>query len=292
MAITAADVKKLRDATGAGMMDCKKALTENEGDFDQAVDWLRAKGIAKAAKKGDRVAAEGMVAMVAEGNKGAIVEVNSETDFVAKNDQFVEFVNNVAKVVLEAKTSDVEVIKAAAYPTGGTVEEVLTNLIATIGENMNLRRVQFVEVENGSVASYSHMNGKIGVLTVLEGSTEAEATAKQIAMHVAAQNPQALNRDSIDPELLAREKAVYEEQAAESGKPANVVEKMVEGKVNKFFKESCLVEQLFIMDTDKTVGKVAEEASCVVKEYVRFGLGEGIEKKEEDFAAEVASMTK
>jgi elongation factor Ts len=157
---------------------------------------------------------------------------------------------------------------------------------------MNLRRVQFVEVENGSVAAYSHMNGKIGVLTVLAGSADAEATAKQIAMHVAAQNPQALNRDSIDPELLAREKAVYEEQAAESGKPANVVEKMVEGKVNKFFKESCLVEQLFIMDTDKTVATVAKEAGCEVVEYVRFGLGEGIEKKEEDFAAEVASMTK
>lgn len=292
MAITAADVKKLRDATGAGMMDCKKALTENEGDFDQAVDWLRAKGIAKAAKKGDRVAAEGMVAMVAEGNKGAIVEVNSETDFVAKNEKFVEFVNNVAKVALELGSSDVEEIKKAAYPTGGTVEETLTNLIATIGENMNLRRVQFVEVENGSVAAYSHMNGKIGVLTVLAGSADAEATAKQIAMHVAAQNPQALNRDSIDPELLAREKAVYEEQAAESGKPANVVEKMVEGKVNKFFKESCLVEQLFIMDTDKTVAQVAKEAGCEVVEYVRFGLGEGIEKKEEDFAAEVASMTK
>jgi elongation factor Ts len=292
MAITAADVKKLRDATGAGMMDCKKALTENGGDFDQAVDWLRAKGIAKAAKKGDRVAAEGMVAMVAQGNKGAIVEVNSETDFVAKNEKFVEFVNNVAKVALELGSSDVEEIKKAAYPTGGSVEEFLTNLIATIGENMNLRRVQFVEVENGSVAAYSHMNGKIGVLTVLAGSADAEATAKQIAMHVAAQNPQALNRDSIDPELLAREKAVYEEQAAESGKPANVVEKMVEGKVNKFFKESCLVEQLFIMDTDKTVATVAKEAGCEVVEYVRFGLGEGIEKKEEDFAAEVASMTK
>ena len=292
MAITAADVKKLRDATGAGMMDCKKALTENGGDFDQAVDWLRAKGIAKAAKKGDRVAAEGMVAMVAQGNKGAIVEVNSETDFVAKNEKFVEFVNNVAKVALELGSSDVEEIKKAAYPTGGSVEEALTNLIATIGENMNLRRVQFVEVENGSVAAYSHMNGKIGVLTVLAGSADAEATAKQIAMHVAAQNPQALNRDSIDPELLAREKAVYEEQAAESGKPANVVEKMVEGKVNKFFKESCLVEQLFIMDTDKTVATVAKEAGCEVVEYVRFGLGEGIEKKEEDFAAEVASMTK
>ena len=292
MAITAADVKKLRDATGAGMMDCKKALTENGGDFDQAVDWLRAKGIAKAAKKGDRVAAEGMVAMVAQGNKGAIVEVNSETDFVAKNDKFVEFVNNVAKVVLETKISDVEELKSAAYPTGGTVEETLTNLIATIGENMNLRRAQFVEVENGSVAAYSHMNGKIGVITVLEGSAEAADTAKQIAMHVAAQNPQALNREAVSPESLAREEAVFKEQAAASGKPEAVIEKMIVGKINKFYKEVCLVEQPFIMDTDKTVAKVAEEAGCVVKEYVRFGLGEGIEKKEEDFAAEVASMTK
>ncbi|PPR08865.1 MAG: Elongation factor Ts [Proteobacteria bacterium] len=292
MAITAADVKKLRDATGAGMMDCKKALTENEGDFDASVDWLRAKGIAKAAKKGDRVAAEGMVAIVSEGNKGAIVEVNSETDFVAKNDKFVEFVNNVAKVVLETKISDVEELKSAAYPTGGTVEETLTNLIATIGENMNLRRAQFVEVENGSVAAYSHMNGKIGVITVLEGSAEAADTAKQIAMHVAAQNPQALNREAVSPESLAREEAVFKEQAAASGKPEAVIEKMIVGKINKFYKEVCLVEQPFIMDTDKTVAKVAEEAGCVVKEYVRFGLGEGIEKKEEDFAAEVASMTK
>ena len=292
MAITAADVKKLRDATGAGMMDCKKALTENEGDFDASVDWLRAKGIAKAAKKGDRVAAEGMVAIVSAGNKGAIVEVNSETDFVAKNEKFVEFVNNVAKVVLETKISDVEELKSAAYPTGGTVEETLTNLIATIGENMNLRRAQFVEVENGSVAAYSHMNGKIGVITVLEGSAEAADTAKQIAMHVAAQNPQALNREAVSPESLAREEAVFKEQAAASGKPEAVIEKMIVGKINKFYKEVCLVEQPFIMDTDKTVAKVAEEAGCVVKEYVRFGLGEGIEKKEEDFAAEVASMTK
>jgi elongation factor Ts len=292
MAITAADVKKLRDATGAGMMDCKKALSENNGDFDAAVDWLRTKGIAKAAKKGGRVAAEGMVVVLAEGNKGAIVEVNSETDFVAKNDQFVEFANNVAKVVLESKESDVEVIKAAAYPAGGTVEEALTNLIATIGENMNLRRVQYVEVENGSVAGYSHMGGKIGVLTVLEGSADAAAVAKNIAMHVAAANPQALNRDGVDPELLAREEAVYKEQALASGKPEAVVEKMMVGKVNKFYKEICLVEQAFIMDTDKSVEAVAKEAGCVVKEYVRFGLGEGIEKKEEDFAAEVAAMTK
>lgn len=292
MAITAADVKKLRDATSAGMMDCKKALSENDGDFDSSVDWLRTKGIAKAAKKGGRVAAEGMVVVLAEGNKGAIVEVNSETDFVAKNDQFVEFANNVAKVVLETKTSDVEVIKTAAFPTGGTVEEALTNLIATIGENMNLRRVEFVEVENGSVAGYSHMNGKIGVLTVLDGSADAAAVAKNIAMHVAAANPQALNRDAVDPALLAREEAVYKEQALASGKPEAVIEKMMTGKVNKFYKEICLVEQAFIMDTDKTVAKVAEEAGCVVKEYVRFGLGEGIEKKEEDFAAEVAAMTK
>tara|TARA_Y100001960_G_scaffold297811_1_gene344525 strand:+ start:147 stop:1025 length:879 start_codon:yes stop_codon:yes gene_type:complete len=292
MAITAADVKKLRDATGAGMMDCKKALSENNGDFDAAVDWLRTKGIAKAAKKGGRVAAEGMVVVLAEGNKGAIVEVNSETDFVAKNDQFVEFANNVAKVVLESKESDVEVIKAAAYPAGGTVEEALTNLIATIGENMNLRRVEYVEVENGSVAGYSHMGGKIGVLTVLDGSTDAAAVAKNIAMHVAAANPQALNRDGVDPELLAREEAVYKEQALASGKPEAVIEKMMVGKVNKFYKEICLVEQAFIMDTDKSVEAVAKEAGCVVSSYVRFGLGEGIEKKEEDFAAEVASMTK
>lgn len=292
MAITAADVKKLRDATGAGMMDCKKALVENNGDFDSSLDWLRTKGIAKAAKKDGRVAAEGMVAVAAEANKGAIVEVNSETDFVAKNDKFVEFANKVAKIALDAKISDVEVLKNTAYSADETVAEVLTGLIATIGEHMNLRRVQFVEVENGSVAAYSHMNGKIGVLTVLEGSADAEATAKNIAMHVAAANPQALNRDAVDATLLAREEAVYKEQAAESGKPEAVIEKMIVGKIQKFFKEICLVEQAFIMDTDKTVEAVAKEAGCVVKEYVRFGLGEGIEKKVDDFAAEVASMTK
>jgi len=292
MAITAADVKKLRDATGAGMMDCKKALTENGGDFDASVDWLRTKGIAKAAKKGGRVAAEGMVSVVAEGNKGAMVEVNSETDFVAKNDKFKEFAANVAKVVLETKIEEVEELKKATYPTGGTVEEVLTDLIATIGENMNLRRAKYVEVETGSVAAYSHMNGKIGVLTVLSGSEDAAATAKNIAMHVAAANPQALNRDEVDPALLAREEAVYKEQALASGKPEAVIEKMMVGKVNKFYKEICLVEQAFIMDTDKTVAKVAEEAGAEVVAYARFGLGEGIEKKEEDFAAEVASMTK
>ncbi|HAG52622.1 MAG TPA: elongation factor Ts [Alphaproteobacteria bacterium] len=292
MAITAADVKKLRDATGAGMMDCKKALTENDGDFDASVDWLRTKGIAKAAKKGGRVAAEGMVSVVAEGNKGAMVEVNSETDFVAKNDKFKEFAANVAKVVLDTKIEEVEELKKATYPTGGTVEEVLTDLIATIGENMNLRRAKYVEVEAGSVAAYSHMNGKIGVLTVLAGSADAAAVAKNIAMHVAAANPQALNRDEVDAALLAREEAVYKEQALASGKPEAVIEKMMVGKVNKFYKEICLVEQAFIMDTDKTVAKVAEEAGAEVVAYARFGLGEGIEKKEEDFAAEVASMTK
>ncbi|MCP4354893.1 MAG: elongation factor Ts [Proteobacteria bacterium] len=294
MTITAADVKKLRDATGAGMMDCKKALTENAGNFDDSVDWLRTKGIAKAAKKGGRIAAEGMVAIVAEGNKGAMVEVNSETDFVAKNDQFKEFVETVAKIVLETKIEDVDALKATAYPTGGTVETVLTDLIATIGENMNLRRVKFLEVETGAVAAYSHMNGKIGVLTALTGvgSDELAAIARNVAMHVAASNPQALNRDAVDPSALEREKAIYVEQAAASGKPENVVEKMVVGRINKFYKEICLVEQPFIMDTDKTVGKIAEEAKAEVSEFARFGLGDGIEKKEEDFAAEVASMTK
>jgi len=294
MTITAADVKKLRDATGAGMMDCKKALTENAGNFDDSVDWLRTKGIAKAAKKGGRIASEGMVAIVAEGNKGAMVEVNSETDFVAKNDKFKEFAETVAKIVLETKVEDVEVLKATAYPTGGTIESALTDLIATIGENMNLRRVKFLEVETGTVAAYSHMNGKIGVLVALAGenSEELVTTARNVAMHVAASNPQALNRESVDSSALEREKAIYVEQAEQSGKPANVVEKMVEGKINKFYKEICLVEQPFIMDTDNTVGKIVEDAKAEVSEFARFGLGDGIEKKEEDFAAEVASMTK
>jgi elongation factor Ts len=294
MTITAADVKKLRDATGAGMMDCKKALSENNGDFDASVDWLRTKGIAKAAKKGGRIAAEGVVSVIAEGNKGAMVEVNSETDFVAKNEKFQEFVANVTKLVLDTKVENVEELKKASYPTGGTVEETLTSLIATIGENMNLRRAKYVEVESGSVAAYSHMNGKIGVLTALagEGSDELAAVAKNISMHVAASSPAALNREEVDPALLAREKAIFVEQAAESGKPENIIEKMVEGRINKFYKEICLVEQPFIMDTDKTVAAVAQEAKAEVAEYARFGLGEGIEKKEDDFAAEVASMTK
>lgn len=294
MTITAADVKKLREATGAGMMDCKKALTENDGDFDASIDWLRTKGISKAAKKGGRVAAEGVVSVVAEGNKGAMVEVNSETDFVAKNDQFKDFVENVAKIVLDTKIEDVEELKKVEYPTGGTVESALTDLIATIGENMNLRRAKFMEVENGNVAAYSHMGGKIGVLTALKGETSDElgSTARNIAMHVAASNPQALNREGVDSNALEREKAIYVEQAAASGKPENVIEKMVTGRINKFYKEICLIEQPFIMDTDKTVGTIAEEAKAEVVDYTRFGLGEGIEKKEDDFAAEVASMTK
>ena len=302
--ITAASVKELRDRTGAGMMDCKKALAENNGEMETSVDWLRAKGLAAAAKKAGRTAAEGLVGVAVTGTRGAVVEVNSETDFVAKNEQFQGFVRDVANLALTTG-SDVDALKASAYPSGGTVEEKLTDNIATIGENQSLRRAALLEVSQGAVVSYVHNAaapnmGKIGVLVALESAAPAEtltALGKQLAMHIAAANPLSLDADGLDPELIAREKAIATEKAAESGKPANIVEKMVEGTLAKFRKENALLSQLFVIDGKTPIADVVAAAAkdagspITLKAYERFQLGEGIEKATSDFAAEVAAAS-
>ncbi len=295
--ITASMVKELRESTGVGMMDAKKALVENDGNIEQAVDWLRTKGLAKAAKKSGRTAAEGLVAVATEGNVGAVVELNSETDFVARNEEFQKLVSSVANV---AKTVETAEELAAADLNGKPVSENVTDLVATIGENMAVRRMTKLSVSQGAVVGYVHSAlaeglGKIGVLVALEsGADEAtlQAVGKQVAMHVAAANPQFLDKSSVDPEVLDRERAVLKEQAIASGKPAEIAEKMVEGRINKFYKEICLLEQDFIMDTDKTVAQAITEAGSDIKltAFARVQLGEGIEKEEEDFAAEVAAV--
>ncbi|WP_321336449.1 translation elongation factor Ts [Breoghania sp.] len=305
MTITAAMVKELREKTGAGMMDCKSALTENGGDMEAAVDWLRTKGLAKAAKKAGRVAAEGLVGVAASGTKAAVVEVNSETDFVARNDAFQGFVLDVTKAALDGD-GDVEKLAAANYPCkSGSIEDNLKDLIGTIGENMTLRRSAVVSVDAGVVASYVHNAvadgvGKIGVLVGLESTGDAEKLAafgRQVAMHVAATNPLALSADEVDPEVADRERQVYSEQARESGKPENIIEKMVEGRMRKFYEESTLLKQAFVINPDLTVeaavAELGKEIGAPVKltAFVRFALGEGIEKEESDFAAEVAAAT-
>jgi elongation factor Ts len=303
MAYTAADVKNLRERTGAGMMDCKKALDETAGDFEAAVDALRAKGLAAAAKKSSRTAAEGLVGVAVSGTTGIAVEVNSETDFVAKNDQFQDFVRNTTAAALAGGITDVEALKAAAYPGGGTVGEKLTNNVATIGENQQIRRIRIASVSNGIVVPYVHNAaapglGKIGVLVALEseaGADVLEPLGKQIAMHIAAAFPLALAATDLDPELLARERKIAAEKAAESGKPAEVQAKMVDGAVAKYAKENALLSQVFVMDNKTPVAQIVEAAGKAagkpikLVDYVRFQLGEGIEKVETDFAAEVAA---
>jgi elongation factor Ts len=300
--ITAALVKDLREKSGAGMMDCKKALTETGGDMDAAVDWLRAKGLATASKKSSRTAAEGLVGVAVSGTKGAAVEVNSETDFVAKNTQFQSFVQTVTELAL-ANGDDVDALKGVAYPGAGTVEEVLTNNIATIGENQTLRRAKILSVEQGVVVPYIHNAvvpglGKIGVLVALESAAPAEkleSLGKQLAMHVAAAFPIALDETGVDADVIERERAIAAEKASESGKPADVVAKMVDGAVTKFLKENTLINQLFVMDGKTKISDVVANAGkeagspIVLKDYVRFQLGEGIEKEVSDFAAEVAA---
>ena len=300
--ITAASVKELRERTGAGMMDCKKALSENHGEMEASIDWLRAKGLAAAAKKAGRTAAEGLVGVAVSGTRGAVVEVNSETDFVAKNEQFQDFVRNVAELAL-GSNGDVEALGNAAYPGGGTVIETLTNNIATIGENQSLRRTGVLEVSQGVVVPYVHNAvvpglGKIGVLVAIEGAGPAETLntlGKQLAMHIAAANPLALNAEDLDVALLDRERAIATEKAAESGKPANIVEKMVDGAIAKFKKESALLSQLFVMDNKTPVADVVAQCGTdcgspvTLKGYLRFQIGEGIEKPQSDFAAEVAA---
>ena len=301
--IAATLVKDLREKTGAGMMDCKKALAETGGDLESAVDWLRKKGLSAAAKKSGRVAAEGLVAVVAAGNKGAVVEVNAETDFVSRNDQFQAFVRATAQAALE-KGDDLAVLKAAKGADGKTLEESLTNLIATVGENMTLRRAKTLAVKQGVVASYVHSAvgpglGRIGVLVGLESTGDAAKLAevgKQLAMHIAAAKPEFLTVASVDPAALARERSVLTEQATASGKPPAVIEKMVDGRVRKYYEEVVLLEQLFIVDGETRVSMVIENAAktvgapVAVTAFVRFALGEGVQKETKDFAAEVAAQ--
>ncbi len=301
--ITAALVKELREKTGTGMMDCKKALSETGGDLEAAVDWLRKKGLAAAAKKAGRVAAEGLVAVKATGTRGSVVEVNSETDFVARNQDFQAFASKVAGIAVETG-SDLAKLKAAPYGDGRTVEEQLTHMIATIGENMNLRRVHVLSVKSGVVASYVHNAivpgmGKIGVLVALESTADAgklTELGKQIAMHVAATSPVSVSRNEVDPSLLDRERNILADQARASGKAENIIEKMVEGRLRKFYEESCLLEQTFVIDGENSVGKVLEAfaksagAPVTIAGFVRLALGEGIEREEQDFAAEVAAV--
>ena len=301
--ITAALVKKLREETGAGMMDCKKALVETDGDHEAAVDWLRTKGLSAAAKKAGRIASEGLVGVSIDGATGALVEVNAETDFVARNDEFQEFVKTTAGLALKSG-GDLVALKAAAYPgTERTVEEQLTHLIATIGENMSLRRVQVIEVSQGVLASYVHNSlspglGRIAVLTALESeadTTTLEALGKQISMHVAAVKPLAVTHDGLDPAAVEREREILAEQARETGKPEEIIEKMLEGRMRKYFEEVCLLDQTFVIDGETKVGNVLEEASkesgaaISISAFGLFVLGQGIEKKKEDFAAEVAA---
>ena len=300
--ITAALVKELRDMTGAGMMDCKTALNETNGEVEAAVDWLRTKGLSKAAKKADRVAAEGLVAVRTDGIRGIVLEMNAETDFVARNEDFQKLTDAVAGVALYGNTSDVEKLAGAAYPGGGTVSEAISNAIATIGENMTLRRVDALQVGQGIVASYVHNSvgndmGRIGVLVALESSAAADTLAdigRKVAMHVAASSPVALEGSQVDPAIVEREKNVLAEKNA--GKPAHVMEKIIESGLKSYFKEVCLVDQAFIHDTSKTVSQAVAEAGKAaggeikIAGYLRYQLGEGIEKQESDFAAEVAGM--
>ncbi|MGR6327909.1 translation elongation factor Ts [Sphingomonas sp. XXL09] len=302
--ITAAMVKDLREKSGAGMMDCKKALNEAGGDMDAALDWLRTKGLAAAQKKSSRTAAEGLVGVAVSGTKGAVVEVNSETDFVAKNDQFQQFVREVTQIAL-ATGDDVEALKDEKTPSGKTVAEVLTNNVATIGENQSLRRAKRLEVTKGAVVSYVHNQqspglGKIGVLVALESEANDEtlqALGKQLAMHIAAAFPKALNEEDLDEAEIERERAIAAEKAGESGKPADIIAKMVEGSIAKYRKEHALVSQLFVMDgktkISDVVAKAGKDAGAEIKlvDYVRFQLGEGIEKEVSDFAAEVAAAS-
>jgi len=301
--ITASLVADLRAKTGAGMMDCKKALTEAGGDLEAAVDILRKKGLSAAAKKASRVAAEGMVVAAGEGNRGVLVEVNAETDFVAKNESFQNFATGVAQIVLEQAPADLEALLACPFPgTGRTVAEEQTHQVATIGENINIRRFARREAPNGLVASYIHGAGKIGVLGELSADKcdgeDTQTLARQLAMHVAAASPQYLRREDVPAGVLDKEKEIMREKALASGKPENIVERIVEGQLNKFFGEVCLLEQAFVVDPDLTVSKALKETgkktgtNLQLTAFERYQLGEGLEKKQDDFASEVASLTK
>jgi elongation factor Ts len=301
--VTASMVADLRARTGAGMMDCKKALDESQGSIDEAIDILRKKGLSAAAKKSGRVAAEGMVVAAGDNQRGVIVEVNSETDFVSKNEGFQAFAAGVAKAVLQYSPADVETLKGQAFPdTGRTVGEELTHQIATIGENLNIRRFCLFTSEGGVVSSYIHGNGKIGVLIELgtskTGDERVAGLARQLAMHVAAANPQFLNRQEVSAEVVEKEREIMRVKARESGKPDNIIDKIIDGQINKFYGEVCLLEQAYVIDPDRKVQQVVADlakeigAEVALRRYARFQLGEGLEKKEDDFAAEVAAMSK
>ena len=303
MSVTAALVKELREKSGAGMMDCKKALGETNGDMDAAIDWLRTKGLAAAAKKSGRVAAEGLVAVSVDGNRGAMIELNSETDFVSRNEEFQQFASTLAQLALKA--DDLDSLNAMDYPeTGRNVADELTQKIATIGENMTLRRMSKVEVAEGSVVPYMHNSvaeglGRIGVLVGLQSSASAEALTalgKQLAMHIAATSPASLSVEDLDADMVAREREVLIEQAKASGKPQEIAEKMVEGRMRKYYQEVVLLEQTFVIDGESRVGDVVAKAGkeagsdISLTAYTQFNLGAGIEKEETDFAAEVAAQ--
>ncbi len=301
--ITAGMVKDLRDKTGAGMMDCKNALNETNGDFESAVDWLRKKGLSKAAKKAGRVAAEGLIGVAVGGDAGALVEVNSETDFVARNDQFKDFVKSAAEIAL-AEAGDLDKLMHKPMASGVTVKDTLTEMVAKIGENMSVRRTISLAVNPGVVAAYVHNAtspelGKIGVLVALKSEGDKDkltALGRQIAMHVAAASPLALKPEHLAQDVLDRERAIYADQARQSGKPDNIIEKMVEGRMRKFYEESVLISQVFVIDGETPVGKVVEKLAkelgkpVEIAGFIRFQVGEGIEKVEGDFADEVAKM--
>ena len=313
MTISASLIKELREATGAGMMDCKKALSETSGSFDDAIDWLRKQGLSAAAKKASRLASEGLVGVVSDGKAGALIEVNAETDFVSRNEEFQQFVAALSRLALEArsalarKENSVDALGAMPYPNSErTVAEELTDKIATIGENMNIRRLERLNVDQGLIVSYVHNAaaegmGRIGVLVALESEAPAEALeplGKQLAMHVAAAAPASLSEEDLDPDFVKRERQILIDQAVQSGKPEDIAEKMVEGRMKKFIKEVALLEQIFVIDGETPVSQVIENAAkeagkpITLKGFVRYALGEGIEKEEADFAAEVAAQLK
>ncbi|MDK6863042.1 MULTISPECIES: translation elongation factor Ts [Nosocomiicoccus] len=284
--ITAQLVKELREKTGAGMMDCKKALQETDGNIEEAIQYLREKGIASAGKKADRIATEGLIEIAVDGNDAAIVEINAETDFVARNEQFQNLVKKIAEHIVKTKPANLEELNASELD-GQSVEEVMKSAIATIGENMNIRRFEVLtKPENGAFGEYIHMGGTIGVLSVIEGSTD-EAIAKDVSMHAAALNPQYAKQDEVPQEELDKEREVLRNQALEEGKPENIVDKMVEGRMRKFLEEIVIGSQPFVKDSDKTVDQFLKENNAELVTFVRFGLGEGLEKRNEDFAAEV-----
>lgn len=292
MAITAQLVKELREKTGAGMMDCKKALVQTEGDMEKAIDFLREKGIAKAANKGDRIAAEGLTSIVVEGNQAVILEVNSETDFVAKNEGFQNLVKELAAFLLANKPESVEAALEQTMENGAKVADHINAAVAKIGEKLTLRRFQVVsKTDNDAFGAYLHMGGRISVLSVLEGTTDEEA-AKSVSMHIAAINPKYISRDQVDASELEREREVLTQQALNEGKPEKIVAKMVDGRINKFYEEICVNEQAFVKNPDQKVGQFVESKGGKIQSFVRYEVGEGLEKRQENFAEEVMNQVK